>query len=93
VYPLTKILWFKEGKRFRDFKRITFVKDYIIYRLSNTWVRMTSALSVAVVALRALGYYNSIDTVGFEHVKGKRLGVAEPEPSICEAWQAISAQS
>ena len=43
VYPLTKILWFKEGKGFRDFKRITFVKDYIIYRLSNTWIRMTSA--------------------------------------------------
>jgi hypothetical protein len=46
-----------------------------------------------VVALRALGYYSSIDAVGFEHVKGKRLGVAEPEPSICEAWQAVSAQS
>jgi gluconokinase len=38
VYPLTKILWFREGKEFRDFKRITFVKDYIIYRISNIWI-------------------------------------------------------
>jgi len=38
VYPLTKILWLREGKGFKDFKRVTFVKDYIIYRLSGVWV-------------------------------------------------------
>jgi gluconokinase len=38
VYPLTKIMWFREGKGFRDFKRVTFVKDYIIHKLSGVWV-------------------------------------------------------
>jgi gluconokinase len=50
--------------------------------------RMASTLGAVAVALRALGHYSSIDTVKFEHVKGRRLGVIEPELSMCEAYNS-----
>jgi sugar (pentulose or hexulose) kinase len=48
--------------------------------------RMASTLGAVAVALRALGHYSSIDSVGFEYVKGRRLGAVEPKPSICETY-------
>jgi len=38
VYPLTKLLWLRDAMKIGRDTKVSFVKDYIIYRFTGSWV-------------------------------------------------------